>query len=228
MSRIYPGPLIAIVFLFLSLNVWSQCTISGQITDVNNIAIKNSRMVLVKAESEVKITSECDSAGYFKSGLPSGQYDIRFEAPGYKPLKGSIQFFDGDNTELGNIVLRIDDTIATDRQSTGQYIITGQVTEGDNSPIEFAAVRFLTNDSTYITGAVTDSIGHFTTYLPATGNYRVIISALGYTPEIMDVSIDSARMEISPLILHPHGNELGEVTVSAGYMTRVDGHLQAG
>ncbi len=92
-------------------------------------------------------------------------------------------------------------------------------------PIEFAAVRFMTGDTTFVAGASTDSAGKFSATLSSAGNYQVIVSALGSTPEILNIEVDRDSISIPTITLN-NSNELGEVTVSAGYVKRIDGHLQ--
>lgn len=139
-------------------------------------------------------------------------------------MKGSIQFMDGDKVELGDIVMRLDDTISKESQKTGQYTITGRVMESTDSPIELAAVRFMTADTIFVSGTATDSLGRFIANLPSAGEYQMMVSALGYSPETQSVKIERDSMAIAPVILNPD-NVLAELQVSASYITRVDDHL---
>ena len=215
---------ISLLLLFIAINVSGQCVISGNITDVNNRGIEGSRMVLVSADSTITITA--DNVGSFKTALPAGDYKFSIEAAGYKSLNGSITFFDGDKAELGNIVMRVDETQPKKTQTLEQCVISGIVSDIDNNPIEFGAVRFLTNDSVFVTGVATDEHGHFKASLPSKGDYSVFVSALGYIPATLCVKADCDSICLSPVVLKGNANELAEVTVSAGYISRVDGYLQ--
>lgn len=215
---------ISLLLLFIAINVSGQCVVSGNITNVNNRGIEGSRMVLVSADSTITITA--DNVGSFKTTLPAGDYKFRIEAAGYKSLNGSITFFDGDTAELGNIVMHVDETQPKKTQTLEQCIISGIVSDIDNNPIEFGAVRFLTNDSVFVTGVATDEHGHFKASLPSKGDYSVFVSALGYIPATISVKADCDSICLSPVVLKGNANELAEVTVSAGYISRVDGYLQ--
>lgn len=216
---------ILIFFLLsISLRFYGECPVSGCFVDVNNQAIRGGIITFVHIDAKNGIKTITDSLGNFKMELPEGNYKFRFEAPGYKTLKGSIQLMDDNKAELGNIVMRLDDTILQGPQRIGQYIISGRVTESTDNPIEFAAIRFMMADTTFVSGTSTDSLGRFTASLPAIGEYQMMVSALGYIPENLSVKLGQDSLVIAPVILK-NNNELTEVTVSAGYMNRVNNHL---
>ena len=212
------------VLLSTFLRFYGECPISGCFVDVNNQAIRGGIITFVHIDAENGIKTVTDSLGNFKMELQEGNYKFRFEASGYKTLKGSIQLMEGDKAELGNIVMRLDDTITKGPKMTGQYIVSGRVIESTDNPIEFAAIRFLMADTTFVSGTSTDSLGRFSASLPTIGEYQMMVSALGYMPENLSVKLEQDSLAISPVILK-NNNELKEVTVSAGYINRVNNHL---
>lgn len=213
------------LFLSISINILGQCRVSGRFIDTNNYAISDGVITFIHTDSINTTKIITDSLGYFRAELPEGIYNFLFEAKGYKTLKGSIQFFTGDKTELGDIVMRIENTKPKISQGIGRYIISGKVVEEQNKPIEFAAIRFMVADTTFVTGSSTDSIGRFSATLSASGKYQAIVSALGYTPKILNIEVDRDSVVVPTITLN-NSNELAEVTVSAGYINRIDGHLQ--
>jgi hypothetical protein len=60
-----------------------------------------------------------------------------------------------------------------------QVFLNGKI-KGDTSPLEFINVLLVrSNDSTFVKGTVTDSLGQF--ILPtAVGKYRLVFSSVGY------------------------------------------------
>lgn len=202
-----------------------QCHVAGRFIDANNSAVSNGIITFIHDDSKNTLKIITDSLGHFGAELPEGSYNFLFEAEGYKTLKGSIQFFTGDKAELGDIVMQIENTKPKISQGIGQYIISGEVIDESNNPIEFAAVRFMVADTTFVTGSSTDSMGKFSAILSASGKYQVITSALGYAPKILNIEVDRDSMAIPTITLNS-SNELAEVTVSAGYINRIDGHLQ--
>lgn len=99
-----------LLFLSISINILGQCHVSGRFIDANNYAIADGIITFIHGYSKNTTKIITDSLGHFGAELPEGTYSFLFEASGYKTLKGSIQFFSGDKTELGDIVMRIDNT----------------------------------------------------------------------------------------------------------------------
>lgn len=96
--------------------------------------------------------------------------------------------------------------------------INGTVKDNSGSPVEFATVALLTpNDSTLITGTVTDAEGHFSLDRPE--RHAIMrISALGFTDKYLSSPPDS----IGNIILASNAVKLGEVTVNhSPAMTRL-------
>ena len=89
--------------------------------------------------------------------------------------------------------------------------ITGKVVGENESPLDYVNV-VLYNDSTYVTGTVTDSAGIFAVNTEANGNLTARISFVGY--ETISMSVPSTG-NLGVIILAPSVRELREVVVKA-------------
>lgn len=95
--------------------------------------------------------------------------------------------------------------------------ITGKVLDGsmDKAPFEFANVVLQTSDSVFVTGASTDAKGSFKLDNVQQGDYRLIISAIGYTDLVTDLAGLSKSVDLGELTLDEATQQLREVTVTA-------------
>lgn len=91
----------------------------------------------------------------------------------------------------------------------GAEVITGTVSGDDGTPIEFANVIALDNDSAYVEGTVTDANGSFTIEVPAIAILK--ISAMGYSPVFLNVTTSGSPVSVN---LKKSGVMLKEVTVT--------------
>lgn len=88
--------------------------------------------------------------------------------------------------------------------------ITGIVIDNNHKPVEFATIVLLNQqDSTYITGGITDTSGYFSLQSQKTGLLKV--SCLGFD----DKYVNGASGNIGNIILSPASVELGEVVISS-------------
>ena len=90
-------------------------------------------------------------------------------------------------------------------------VITGKVVGENETPLDFVNV-VLYRDSTYVTGAVTDTDGRFSITTDVTGNLNAKISFVGYETRSVDVP---ASGDMGIIKLMPTTVELGEVVVKA-------------
>jgi len=89
--------------------------------------------------------------------------------------------------------------------------ITGKVIGEENTPLEFVNV-VLYRDSTYVTGAITDSDGKFSINTKAPGNLNVKVSYVGYEAYTAYVPASS---DMGVITLAPSAIELGGVVMKA-------------
>ena len=71
-----------------------------------------------------------------------------------------------------------------------QRHVTGTVMESDTQePMAQTSIRLLKTDSTFVAGALTDLQGHFRLKAPATGQYIVQITSVGYKPYTKRITV---------------------------------------
>ncbi len=96
--------------------------------------------------------------------------------------------------------------------------ISGRVTDESGSPLEYAAVAvYDQQDSSLVTGTITDETGVFRISNMKKGGYYVVCSFIGFQPQqIEDVRIDSRQddQDLGTIALHL-GAQLDEVTIEA-------------
>lgn len=99
------------------------------------------------------------------------------------------------------------------KQTTIKGIVIGAVS---NEPLEYATVAvYATNDSSLITGGITDTEGSFVIPVKATEIY-IAVDFLGYKKYTSEVIVLSgAELELKKILLQPDNNLLSEVVVSA-------------
>lgn len=98
-------------------------------------------------------------------------------------------------------------------QSQAQCSIHGNVMDSDNEALEFATVRLLNKDSTFVAGSATDSIGNFHFTSINIGNYLIAFSSIGYDSQFMSVHICKETTQLQPVKLLTNATNLKEIIV---------------
>lgn len=94
--------------------------------------------------------------------------------------------------------------------------VSGTVMDGSSKmPAEFANVILQTLDSVFVTGVSTDEKGYFGLEKIKEGNYRLVISAIGYKNKVTDLTTLSKSIDLGKLVLEEATEQLGEITVTA-------------
>lgn len=94
--------------------------------------------------------------------------------------------------------------------------ISGIVIDGStDAPAEFANVVLQTIDSTFVAGVSTDEKGSFQLDKVKVGNYRLVISAIGYLDKVTELNGLSKSVDLGKLVLNETMEQIGEVTVTA-------------
>lgn len=214
------------LLLFVSLGVAANPVYSGRMVDVNGNGLEGATYKITNTQTKAVIEVKTDTNGYYRVELPSGgTYKIEFSAPGYV-TRGGITTAEDDTVSEGNeIVMQRDDQANASQQNHRTFKVSGRVTSA-GSAVEFASVRFLKPDSSFVAGGATDGEGRFAVSLPAAGNYIMLASAMGYAPSTADVKTDGRDTELPEVNLVAEGRTLDEVTVKGRNMTRVNNHLQ--
>lgn len=180
------------LLLFVSLGVAANPVYSGRMVDVNGNGLEGATYKITNTQTKAVIEVKTDANGYYHVELPSGgTYKIEFSAPGYITRSGITTAEDDTVSEGAEIVMQRDDEANADRQNQSAFKVSGRVTSA-GSAVEFASVRFLKPDSTFVAGGATDGEGRFAVSLPAAGNYIMLASAMGYAPSTADVKTGEA------------------------------------
>ena len=94
--------------------------------------------------------------------------------------------------------------------------IKGRVLQaGDRTAVEFANVVLQTMDSVFVTGTITDQKGNFDFKNVTAGDYRLIISLIGYETQTVELEGENRNIDLRDILLEEASFALGEVTVSA-------------
>gem|GEM_PF-336678 len=217
-----------ILLIFVAVGAFGKGTIGGFIQDASTSKpIIAAKWEIMKNDSTVLGTLSVDNTGYCKFSIDEGAYIIRISAPGFETVTKTLSVKDGDvNDEM---IIKLKGATQSASVSTDSHkgnILKGIIVSADGQPIEFASVRLLASDSTFVGGAPTDGEGRFEIGNNQTGNCRVIVSAMGFVPKTVDMDIVRGVTEAGTITLEPAARALGEVTVKGQAMTRVDNHLQ--
>ena len=108
--------------------------------------------------------------------------------------------------------------------------IKGRLLHMENrEAVEFANIVLQTSDSTFVAGTTTDPKGDFSFGKVATGDYRLVISSIGYKTQyidIQDVQGDAKNLHLGEILMEEDVVMLEGVTVTAsGTMSRSDRKL---
>ena len=94
--------------------------------------------------------------------------------------------------------------------------IKGRVVDAaSHEAIEFANIVLQTPDSVFEAGAVTNAAGDFAFLKIDSGNYRIVISAVGYKTGYIGIQDCNQNLGLGEILLEEDRVNLGEVTVTA-------------
>lgn len=115
--------------------------------------------------------------------------------------------------------------ILTSTQLSAQCKLTGFVKQTNNKEIPYALVKLLSEDSIYISGATTDSTGHYQLNNITDGHYQVLVSCIGYKTKSLPLTIQGQQQATLSFTLQTDEILLGEVEVKGSSFIRKDDHL---
>lgn len=107
-----------------------------------------------------------------------------------------------------------------------QQKIQGKVVDADRQDVAFATVRLLEQDSTFVQGTTTDSIGCFELPFGKKGKYILYVSSIGYESQRQDIELLDPQQEKLYVVLKTDNIRLGEVVIKGKSLVRKDNHLQ--
>ena len=64
-----------------------------------------------------------------------------------------------------------------------QVLVKGKLMSEDNHELNYASIRLLSPDSSFVQGTITDSIGNYCLQNVYSGDYLLSISSMGYIPQ---------------------------------------------
>lgn len=103
-----------------------------------------------------------------------------------------------------------------------QYTINGKVTDDKNNPL--ADVNILIKNTSK--GIETDKEGVFELGNLKSGNYKLLISIVGYKTKQINVALSNKNKTISTVKLVQQNNQLNEVLINGGGIKIKQKHLQ--
>ncbi len=94
--------------------------------------------------------------------------------------------------------------------------ITGKVIdESSNQSVEYANVRLMAQDSTFITGVATDNAGNFLLKEVKNGDYILYVSCIGYDDAYLSIRNLKENLQLGEVSLSPNNIQLEDVTITA-------------
>lgn len=106
-----------------------------------------------------------------------------------------------------------------------QNTLQGRIEDLRKQGIPYTTIKLLqVNDSSFVKGLVSDSLGYFQTTMPQEGKYILIANSLGYDSNVQIVETNKS----SPIIVTLTSNSIAlkDVVVRGSSITRKDTHLQ--
>lgn len=104
--------------------------------------------------------------------------------------------------------------------------ITGEIIDTQQQPLAYTNVILQTTDSTFVAGTVSNEKGNFKLEKIQEGNYRLVISNIGYQTLYINLQGISRTNNLGKLTLEETAQQLSEVTVTASsVINRVDRKL---
>ena len=96
--------------------------------------------------------------------------------------------------------------------------ISGKLVDEKNEPLAYANIVLQLVDSTFVSGKTSDEKGDFRFSKVSEGDYRLVISSMGYQTLYIDLQGFSRSTNLGTLTMEDASQQLGEVTVTASNM----------
>lgn len=97
--------------------------------------------------------------------------------------------------------------------------ISGRLVDEQHKPLPYANVVLQQTDSTFVKGETSDEKGSFRMTKVSGGDYRLVISSIGYETLYIDLQGFNRSTDLGTLTLKEDTKQLGEVTVTASNVT---------
>ncbi|MDR0560691.1 MAG: TonB-dependent receptor [Prevotellaceae bacterium] len=95
------------------------------------------------------------------------------------------------------------------------WTVSGRILDKTNMTIEFANVLLYSSDSTLVAHTVTNSEGFYSLNANKQGNYRLLITMVGYDTQTENIFLENEvkKLTVSDIILNSENNELSEIEI---------------
>lgn len=93
--------------------------------------------------------------------------------------------------------------------------IKGRIVGESRQAIEFANIVLQTPDSVFVSGTTTGKDGRFALPKVRTGDYRLVVSSIGYETQAIVLKGYSGNLQLNDIVLAESSVTLGDVTVTA-------------
>ena len=97
--------------------------------------------------------------------------------------------------------------------------ISGRLVDEQHKPLPYANVVLQQTDSTFVKGETSDEKGSFRMTKVSGGDYRLVISSIGYETLYIDLQGFNRSTDLGTLTLKEDTKQLGELTVTASNVT---------
>ena len=97
--------------------------------------------------------------------------------------------------------------------------IEGRLADEAGEPLPYANIVLQTTDSVFVSGATSDEKGGFRLARVQAGNYRLVVSCIGYRTRCLDLLGFERSADMGVLTLTEDAKLLGEVVVTAGSLS---------
>lgn len=104
--------------------------------------------------------------------------------------------------------------------ANSQCTIRGKVVDSNKSACAYSNVRLLSNDSIFIKGTITDSLGNYTLKDIEKNVYILLFSSIGYQSLKETVRVTETEQEIPPVVLQTQNIVLDELVVKGNSFIR--------
>lgn len=104
--------------------------------------------------------------------------------------------------------------------SADAQVVSGIVLNEQHQGIPYATIRLLQADSTFVSGAYTDSMGRYSVETMQHDCYLLHVSSVGYKSQMLPIAMRQQHVQLTPIILKTDYVALEEVTVKASSFVR--------
>lgn len=101
-----------------------------------------------------------------------------------------------------------------------QVAVKGRIADESDKGLAYATVRLLCQDSTFVQGVVTDSIGLYKLENVQKGNYLLSLSSIGYEAKVYPFAVGDTEKVLPVVYLKENSVLLGEVEVKGSSFIR--------